>query len=220
MRGKEDAHDYRYFPEPDLPPLVIARAWVAEIARAMPELPAARHARLVRDFGLRDYDADVLGRVMPGALEYFESAVAAGAPAKAAANWIQGEVRRHLKDAGAEDIGHAPVTPADLAALIALIEGGAISATAGKAVFDEMWMTRRSAADIVAERGLAQIDDEGALAAIVSAVVAAHPDSVTAIRAGRNNVFGFLVGLVMKETAGQANPKVVTALLQRAINGG
>jgi aspartyl-tRNA(Asn)/glutamyl-tRNA(Gln) amidotransferase subunit B len=218
MRGKESAHDYRYFPEPDLPPLVVPPAVVAAVRLALPELPDAREARLIAAHGLSAYDADVLVRVMPGAADYLEAAVAAGAPAKAASNWIQGEIRRRLKDGGEDDVTDVPVSPARLADLIALVERGAISSTVAKHVFDVMWTSDRSAQAIVDEDGLAQMDDTGALARLVADVVATHPDEVAQIRNGRNNVLGFLVGLVMKATGGKANPKTVTDLLRRAVN--
>jgi len=220
MRGKEDAHDYRYFPEPDLPPLVVTANAIAAIRAELPELPDARLDRFVAAHGLSDYDADVLVRVMSGAADYFEATVAAGAPPKAASNWIQGEVRRKLKELGAEDVSSVPITPVRLAGLIALAEGGVISSSAAKTVFETMWTGDQSAQAIVDEAGLAQIGDEAVLAKLVADVVAAHPESVEQVRGGRNNVMGFLVGQVMKATQGKANPRRVTDLFQRAINGG
>jgi aspartyl-tRNA(Asn)/glutamyl-tRNA(Gln) amidotransferase subunit B len=220
MRGKEEASDYRYFPEPDLPPLVVTPAALAAIRAALPELPDAREARFVTDYGLSDYDADVLVRLVGGAAGYFEATVAAGAPPKAASNWIQGEVRRKLKDAGADDLAAVPISPERLAGLIALIERGTISSSAAKHVFEAMWTSDRSAQSIVDAEQLAQIDDEAALARLVADVVAHHPGEIAQIRAGRNNVLGFLVGLVMKATSGKANPQTVTDLLRRAINAG
>jgi aspartyl-tRNA(Asn)/glutamyl-tRNA(Gln) amidotransferase subunit B len=220
MRGKEDAHDYRYFPEPDLPPLVVTADAIAAIRAGLPELPDARLDRFVAAHGLSDYDADVLVRVMSGAADYFEATVAAGAAPKAASNWIQGEVRRKLKELGAEDVSSVPITPVRLAGLIALAEGGVISSSAAKTVFETMWTGDKSAQAIVDEAGLAQIGDEAVLAKLVADVVAAHPESVEQVRGGRNNVMGFLVGQVMKATQGKANPRRVTELFQRAINGG
>jgi len=218
MRGKEEAHDYRYFPEPDLPPLDVSRATIDAIRASLPELPDAREERFVSQYGLGAYDAEVLVRLMPGAAEYFEATVAAGAPAKAASNWIQGEVRRTLKDLGTDDTSAATISPARLAGLIALVERGAISNTAAKTVFERLWTSDRTAESIVEAEGLAQIDDVALLERLVADVVAAQPDSVAQIRAGRNNVLGFLVGLVMKATSGKANPKRVSELLTRAIN--
>ena len=220
MRGKEEAHDYRYFPEPDLPPLVVSRAMVDEIRAALPELPDAREDRFVAAYGLSAYDANVLVRLMPGAANYFEATVAAGAPPKAASNWVQGEIRRKLKELGQEDVAQSPIAPARLAELIALAERGVISSSGAKQVFETLWIGDRSAQSIVDELGLAQIGDESLLSKLVADVIAAHPDTVTQIRNGRNNVLGFLVGQVMKATQGKANPKRVTELLQEAINGG
>jgi aspartyl-tRNA(Asn)/glutamyl-tRNA(Gln) amidotransferase subunit B len=218
MRSKEEAHDYRYFPEPDLPPLVVPASIVDAIRGALPELPDAREARLIAQHGLSEYDADVLVRLVAGAADYFEAVVAAGAPAKAASNWIQGGIRRRLKEAGADDMARVPVEPGRLAGLIALVERGTISSTTAKRVFDVMWTSPRAAAEIVDAEGLAQMDDEAELARLVAAVVASHPAEVAQIRGGRNNVLGFLVGLVMKASGGNANPKTVTELLRRTIN--
>ena len=220
MRSKEEAHDYRYFPEPDLPPLVIAAAWRDEIRAALPELPAARVRRFVEAYGLSDYDANVIGRLLPGGAGYFEAVVAAGAPGKVASNWIQGEVRRMLKAAGEDDVGRAGITAEHLAGLIAIVEGGTVSTSVAKTVFEKMWGTGRTAADIVQADGLSQIDDRDALNAIVEQVAGAHPAEVEQIRAGRNNVFGFLVGQVMKATGGKANPKLAAELLRQKINAG
>ena len=218
MRSKEEAHDYRYFPEPDLLPLVVDADWVAAIGAAMPELPDARERRFMDEHGLGAYDADVLIRIMHGGADYFEAVVAAGAPPKAASNWIQGEIRRKLKDIGAERLTAVQISPERLAGLIALTERDVISNSAAKAVFEAMWGTDRTAQAIVDTEGLAQSSDESEIARLVAEVIAAHPESVAQIRGGRNNVLGFLVGLVMKASGGKANPKVVTALLNRAIN--
>jgi len=218
MRGKEDAHDYRYFPEPDLPALLVSPQEVAAIRAALPELPEARESRFVAAYGLSAYDADLLMRLVTGGADYFEALVRAGAPPKAASNWIQGDVRRKLKDAGSDTMADVPIEPARLAGLIGLAEAGTISSTAARHVFETMWTSDRSAAAIVAAEGLAQIDDVAALSRAVAEVVAAHPREVAEIRGGRNNVFGFLVGLVMKASGGKANPRVVTDLLRRVIN--
>jgi len=219
MRSKEEAHDYRYFPEPDLPPLRVSAAWIDHIRGGLPELPEARKARLMHSYGLNDYDADLLVRLMSGGADYFEAMVRAGAPPKAASNWIQGEIRRRLKDAGDENMAAVRVPPDALAELVDLVERNVISSTVAKDVFDKMWATGARAAAIVDAEGLAQIGDEAALAAIVADVVARHPDPVAQFRAGRTNALGFLVGQVMKASQGKANPKIVTALLQRALGG-
>jgi aspartyl-tRNA(Asn)/glutamyl-tRNA(Gln) amidotransferase subunit B len=220
MRSKEEAHDYRYFPDPDLPPLIVDASLVESIRAALPELPAARVRRFVTAYGLSEYDANVIARLLPGGAQYFEAAVGAGAPPKAAGNWIHGEVRRKLKEGGVEDIAGSAVPPAALADLIRLVERGVISNTVAKQVFETMWSTGRAAGEIVDAEGLAQIGDESALTAVVRDVLDAHPSEVAQVLAGKNNVLGFLVGQVMKRTAGKANPKLVSDLVRRAINGG
>jgi len=217
MRSKEEAHDYRYFPEPDLPPLHVSAEWVDEIRGRLPELPEARKTRLMRSHGLSDYDADLLVRLVAGGADYFEAMVRAGAPPKAASNWIQGEVRRTLKDAGAETMAAVPVSPEALTELVGLAERGVISSTVAKEVFEKMWVTGASAQAIVDAGGLAQIGDESALAAIVEEIVARHPDPVAQFRAGKVNAFGFLVGQIMKASHGKANPKIASEMLKRAL---
>ena len=217
MRSKEEAHDYRYFPEPDLPPLLVERAWVDEIRRTLPELPEARKARFMSSYGLSEYDADLLVRLMPGGADYFEAVVRAGASAKTASNWVQGEVRRKLKDAGAEGLDASPIRPEALAELVILAERGVLSSTGAKEVFERMWTTGEGAADIVKKEGLGQIGDEAAVGALVADVVAAHPDAVAQYKSGRAATFGFLVGQVMKASGGKANPKLVNELLKKAI---
>jgi aspartyl-tRNA(Asn)/glutamyl-tRNA(Gln) amidotransferase subunit B len=214
MRSKEEANDYRYFPEPDLPPLVVSDGWIDDVRQQMPELPAARVERFVAAFGLSAYDADVLVRLIPGAADYFEAAVASGAPAKPAGNWIQGEVRRKLKEVGADSVDAVPIPAEALAALIALVERQVISSSAAKEVFEEMWSSGQSAQAIVDARGLAQIGDEAALTALVDEVIAAHPEPVAQYRAGKTQTFGFLVGATMKASKGKANPATVSAILR------
>ena len=220
MRGKEEARDYRYFPEPDLPPVVVSAAQLQAIFATLPELPDDREARFVSQYGLSAYDADVLVRLLPGAAAYFESTVAAGASPKAVSNWIQGEIRRKLKESGQEDVSAVPISPERLAGLVAEVETGRINMSVAKGVFETMWTGSRTAKEIVDAEGLAQIDDESALERLVDEVIAAHPVEIEQIRNGRNNVFGFLVGLVMKASGGKANPKTVTALLRRRVNPG
>ena len=216
MRSKEEAHDYRYFPEPDLPPLTLTPAWIDEIRRSLPELPEARKARFVASYGLSDYDADVLVR-LPGGADYFEAVVRAGASAKAAGNWIQGEVRRKLKDLGADDMATVPFPPDALAELVSIVERGTISSSAAKDVFEKMWTSGERAAEIVEREGLGQIGDQAALAAFVNEVLAANPGVVAEFRAGRTATLGFLVGQVMKKSGGKANPKIVNELLRKAL---
>ncbi len=220
MRSKEEAHDYRYFPEPDLPPLVVDEAWVSAIRRELPELPGARVTRFMAEYGLSEYDANVLGRLIPGGAKYFEAVVAAGASAKAAGNWIQGEVRRKLKELGSDDVTASAISPKALADLIGLVENGVLSTSVAKQVFETMWSSGRPAQEIVKAEGLGQIGDEAALTALVGEVVAAHPAEVAQARSGKASVLGFLVGQVMKKTGGKANPKLVSELVRRAVNGG
>ncbi len=215
MRSKEEAHDYRYFPEPDLPPLQLDGARIAAIQETMPELPDARRERFVRQYALPDYDAALLTQER-GTADYFEAVAREAGNPKAASNWIMGELARKLKETGA-DVERAPLTATALAGLITLVDAGTISHSVAKDVFEQMCGTGRCAADIVAANGLGQIGDEAALLAMVRDVMAANADAVAQIRAGKNNPFGFLVGQVMKKTAGKANPKLVNSLLRREI---
>ena len=215
MRSKEEAHDYRYFPEPDLPLLVLADGQVERIRATLPELPQARRERFVTHYGLPAYDAGVLTQDVAVAA-YFEQ-VAAAAPAKLASNWVMGGVLRKVNEDDVA-IGAAPVTPTALADLIRLVDEGRISGASARHVFETMWRTRESAADIVEREGLAQVGDEAALLMHVDAVIAANPDAVASYRAGRVQAIGALVGQVMKLTRGTANPKVVHALLQRQLD--
>ena len=215
MRSKEFAHDYRYFPEPDLLPVVLTEASVEEVRRGMAELPDARVARFEREYALTPYDAGVLTATRALA-DYFEAAVKAGAPAKAAASWISGELLRRLNDAGKE-IEDCPVAPAALAELLAKVEGGEITAASGKKVFATMFETGKRAAEIIAAEGLGQISDSGAIEKIARAVVAKSPDNLAKYRAGNEGVFKFFIGQVMKETRGQANPQLVNDILKRVL---
>jgi aspartyl-tRNA(Asn)/glutamyl-tRNA(Gln) amidotransferase subunit B len=218
MRTKEAAHDYRYFPEPDLPPLVVPAAWLSAIRASMAELPDARRARLAAEYGLTEYDAAIIGRSSLAAV-YFEAMVRAGASAKAAANWLQGEVRRKLKDIGRdEDMSAVPFSEDALAELAVATERGVVSSTAAKMVFEQMWTTGRSARAIIDAEGLAQIGDASALEALVADVLANHPGAMAEFRAGRKNAFGFLVGQVMKASQGKANPNVINDLLLKALS--
>jgi aspartyl-tRNA(Asn)/glutamyl-tRNA(Gln) amidotransferase subunit B len=217
MRSKEEAHDYRYFPEPDLPPVVVSPEWIAAVRGSLPELPEAQKSRLVAAYGLTEYDADVIVR-LPGATAYFEAMVRGGAGAKAAGNWIQGEVRRKLKEIGAEDMTAVPFGAAALSELVALAEGGIVSSSAAKEVFEKMWSTGRSAKAIVDEEGFGQIGDEAALSAVVAEVIAKNPDPVAQFRSGKTNALGFLVGQVMKASGGKANPKIVNELVRKNLS--
>jgi aspartyl-tRNA(Asn)/glutamyl-tRNA(Gln) amidotransferase subunit B len=215
MRSKEFAHDYRYFPDPDLLPLISTQALVEEIRREMPELPDAKYARLVSEYGIAAYDAGVLTATRALA-DYFEAVVHAGAPAKAAAGWISVELLRRLKDAG-QEIADCPVEPAALAELLAIVERGEITAASAKKVFATMVDSGKKAADIIAAEGMSQISDSGAIETIARAVVAKSPDNVAKYRSGSEGVFKFFVGQVMRETRGQANPQIVNEILKRVL---
>lgn len=215
MRSKEEAHDYRYFPEPDLPPLFVDEARRAAIRAALPELPEARRLRFIADYALPEYDAALLTQTR-GVADYFEETARQSGNAKAASNWVMGEVLRNMKER-AIAIEAVPITPAALAGLIAIVDKGTISSTVAKDVFAQMFDTGRAAAEIVAADGLAQISDTSSLEPIVQRVLAAHPDVVAEIKAGKDRKFQFLVGQVMKETKGKGDPKLVTDLMRAAI---
>ncbi|MBP2644824.1 MAG: gatB [Firmicutes bacterium] len=212
MRNKEQAEDYRYFPEPDLVPIVVDPDWVEEVRKNLPELPDARKARLMKDYGLSDYDAGSItaSRAMA---EYYDVAVASGAEAKAAANWLMGEVSRLLNNSG-QLIETCPVTPEKLAGLISLLDKGTITNKIAKTVLENMWSSGKDADTVVKEEGLVQISNEGEIVAIVERILAANPQSVADFKAGKERAIGFLVGQVMKETKGRANPEVVNKLLK------
>jgi aspartyl-tRNA(Asn)/glutamyl-tRNA(Gln) amidotransferase subunit B len=218
MRSKEEAHDYRYFPEPDLPPVDVDAARVAAARQALPELPAARRDRLRAEYGLSAYDATELTRSREMG-DWFAAVVAAGAPAKPAANWLMGEMARKLNDAGLS-LADSPIKAADLAGLIDLVERRVINSSTAKEVFEKMWTSGATATAIVDSDGLAQISDEGALTAAVDQVLAAHPETAEQYRAGQTKVLGFLVGQVMKATGGKASPALVNQLLRGALERG
>jgi len=216
MRSKEKAHDYRYFPEPDLLPVHVGSAWLAEVRSSLPELPAARRARFASAFGVTAYDAEVLTATKELA-DYFESVVKAGAPGKAAANWMQTELLRRLNDSGKE-ISRSPVSPAHLAELLSLVETGKITAAVGKKVFATMFESGRPAAEIVAAEGLgAQVADD-AIEQAARDVIAKNPDNVAKFKAGNEGVFKFFVGQVMKATKGQANPQLVNDIVRKLLS--
>ncbi|MDQ6663408.1 MAG: Asp-tRNA(Asn)/Glu-tRNA(Gln) amidotransferase subunit GatB [Acidobacteriota bacterium] len=216
MRGKEHAHDYRYFPEPDLAPLRISDRWLNQVRADLPELPARKRARFAADYGLREYDAQVLTltRAMSG---YFEEAAAKSGNPKTAANWVMGDLSGALKTAGKE-IHESPVSAAHLGELAALIEKGEISGKLAKEIFPKMFATGESAAAIMDREGLRQIGDAGALEKIVDDVIAANPKQVEQYRGGKTAVIGFLVGQAMKASRGQANPATMSDLLKRKLD--
>ncbi len=218
MRGKEEAHDYRYFPEPDLPPLTLDPDWIEEIRRSLPELPDARRRRFVEQYSLPDYDAGVLTTSRELA-DYFEATAAASGNAKASSNWIMGALTAKMNDLGVA-ITDVPLTPATLAGFIRLIDAGTISGPITKDVFEKMYATGRAAQEIVETEGLARIDDSSAIADAVRAVIEANPKAAADFRAGKQQTFGFLVGQVMKATKGKANPAMVNDLLRKLLAGG
>lgn len=215
MRSKEAAHDYRYFPEPDLVPLHIDAAWIARVQAALPELPDAKRQRLVSQYGLPDYDAEVLA-VSRALADYFEAAVQHYAQPKVVSNWIMGELLRELNRAH-HTPQEAPVTPQRLAELLQLIDDGVISGKIAKTVFEEMYHSGKAARVVVDEQGLVQMSDTGALEAIITDILAANPAQVNDYRSGKQKVFGFFVGQTMKATQGKANPALVNELLKKAL---
>jgi aspartyl-tRNA(Asn)/glutamyl-tRNA(Gln) amidotransferase subunit B len=223
MRSKEDAQDYRYFPDPDLPPLVIGQEWIARVKAAMPELPGAMRERFVRDYGLSEYDAAVLTQSKAMAA-YFEAVVAiiGKEQAKPAANWLMGDVSSTLNREGV-DIATAPVTAAQLALLLQRIADGTISNKIAKEVFGAMWEAKSDKAtladDIIEAKGLKQISDSGALEKIIDEVLAANAKSVEEFRAGKEKAFNALIGQAMKATKGKANPAQLTDLLKKKLAG-
>jgi aspartyl-tRNA(Asn)/glutamyl-tRNA(Gln) amidotransferase subunit B len=215
MRSKEEAHDYRYFPEPDLPPLAVAEDFVATVRATLPELPEARKHRLVLEYSIPESDADMLSQTAETG-RFFEQTVKASANARAAANWIVGELQRKLKELGA-DITASPVAPERLGELIRMIGNGEISGPTAKDVFEKMCASGRPASDIVRAEGLGRVDDRATIEAAIEGVLQANSSAVTDYRAGKTKTFGFLVGQVMKATGGKANPALVNALLRKAL---
>ncbi|MCM0081269.1 Asp-tRNA(Asn)/Glu-tRNA(Gln) amidotransferase subunit GatB [Geomonas sp. Red32] len=217
MRGKEEAHDYRYFPDPDLVPVIIDDAWIEKVRADLPELPEAKYERFMSELGLPQYDAEVLVASRELA-QYFEDTVALFNQPKTVSNWVMGEVTRALNDDGKEITG-CPVTPALLADLLKLMEKGTISGKIAKTVFDEMYKTGKEPAKIVEEKGLVQVSDTGAIEAMVDEVLGRSESQVAEFRAGKETLLGFFVGQVMKASKGKANPAVVNELLLKKLKG-
>ena len=220
MRSKEEAHDYRYFPDPDLPLLVLDEEWLSGIHKSMIELPEARRRRFIEAYAMSDYDAGVLTMTRALAEFFDETARLSGQP-KAAANWIMGDLLRFFKDANLDmkDLSASPVTPKMLADMILLVEKGTISGKIAKTVMEEMYKTGKAPAAIVEEKGLVQISNSGELEAIVDNVMTQHADAVAQFRSGKQGSLGFLVGQVMKATQGRANPQTVNELLRKRLAG-
>jgi len=216
MRGKEEAHDYRYFPDPDLVPVIVSNDWIEEVRATLPELPEAKRARFTAELGLPEYDAEVLAASRELA-HYFESTVALFAQPKTVSNWVMGEVTRALNEDG-KGIADCPVTPALLAELLKLIESGTISVKIAKTVFDEMYKTGKPPAAIVAEKGLVQVSDTGAIEAMIDEVLGKNSGQVAEYRGGKETLFGFFVGQVMRASKGKANPALVNELLLKKLN--
>ncbi|MGB8321515.1 MAG: Asp-tRNA(Asn)/Glu-tRNA(Gln) amidotransferase subunit GatB [Candidatus Acidiferrum sp.] len=216
MRSKEKAHDYRYFPEPDLLPVHVSAAWREEVRVSLPELPAAKQARFVSAFGVTPYDAEVLTNTQALA-DYFEAMVKAGAPGKAAANWMQTELLRRLNDSNKE-IEASPVSAAALAELVTLVDTAKITGTVGKKVFATMFESGRSASEIVAAEGLGAQVSDAAIEQAAREVIAKNADNVAKFKAGNEGVFNFFKGQVMKATKGQANPQAVNDILRRLLS--
>jgi aspartyl-tRNA(Asn)/glutamyl-tRNA(Gln) amidotransferase subunit B len=221
MRSKEDAHDYRYFPEPDLPPLVIDPAWRADTLKALPELPAAKRERFVTEYGVPHYDAAVLTLTREVA-DFFEEVAKGCGNGKAASNWIMTEVMREMKGReaaeGEDSVTVFPITPASLAELIRLIDSGAINGKTAKDVFARMWTSGESPKAIVEREGLSQVSDTGAIEAAIKEVIAGAAEQVATYKKGRTNTIGWFVGQVMKKTGGRANPKIVNDLVKAALD--
>jgi aspartyl-tRNA(Asn)/glutamyl-tRNA(Gln) amidotransferase subunit B len=216
MRTKEDAADYRYFPDPDLPPLVIARSWVDQVKATMPELPRQMAERFVREYALPEYDATTLTQ-SPAMAAYFENAAKASGQAKMASNWIMGEVSRRLNQEE-KDMGQVPVSAETLAALLTRIADGTVSNNAGKQVMDALWAGESQDVDAVIEaKGLKQMNDSGALETIIDEVMAANAPMVEQFRAGKDKAFNALVGMVMKASKGKANPQQVNDVLRQKL---
>ena len=217
MRSKEEAHDYRYFPEPDLPPLIVSEQFVEEVRREMPELPENRRRRFSEQYGLSYADASQLISERSLA-DYYEQAVAASGNARATANWIRTELLREL-EANGLSASESPVAATELGALVRLIDEAKISGKQGKDVLVEMFKTGKSAAAIVEEQGLVQVSDTGEIDSLIDSVIAANPDPVASYRAGKETLFGFFVGQVIKASKGKANPKIVNERLREKLKG-
>jgi aspartyl-tRNA(Asn)/glutamyl-tRNA(Gln) amidotransferase subunit B len=217
MRSKEEAHDYRYFPEPDLLPVVVPQEWLDELRASIPELPEARRARFVEDYQLDQEMALQLTHSIAAA-DYFERAVSDCPRPTSIAHWIVGDLTRDLKRDGRE-IQESPVSPEQLAALVGLVEDGTISGKIAKEVFSKVYLTGKDPKTIVAEEGHRQISDQGELEMVVGEVIASNPKEVETYRSGKHGLIGFFVGQVMKRTKGQANPKVVNEMLRKRLDG-
>jgi len=216
MRSKEEAHDYRYFPDPDLVPLKLDPEWIESFRSSVPEMPAARLKRFVRDFGLPDYDAGLL-TASKGLADYFEACVKLFNQPKTVSNWVMGELTRELNTSGT-DVSASPVSPERLVSLLELVEKGTISLKVAREIFPELYSSGKMPEQIVQEKGLTQVSDEGALEKIIDDVLAKSPGQVAQFKEGKQQVIGFLVGQVMKASGGKANPGKVNELLKKKLS--
>jgi aspartyl-tRNA(Asn)/glutamyl-tRNA(Gln) amidotransferase subunit B len=220
MRSKEEAHDYRYFPEPDLPLLVLDPESIKAVAKSMPELPEKRRERFIKEYALSEYDAGVLTATRALA-DFYEEVARASSQPKAAANWVMGDLLRFYKEGNVDlkDLSKSPVTPKMLADMISLVEKGTISGKIAKTVMEEMYTTGKEAKKIIEEKGLVQISDSSEIEKIVDKVIGENVKTVEQYRAGKTGSFGFFVGQVMKATGGRANPQTVNELLRKKLAG-
>jgi len=217
MRGKEEAHDYRYFPDPDLVPLRIDEAWIEEVRGSLPELPDEKKERFVREYGIPEYDAEILTSTKAMA-SYYEETVRLFPDSKTVSNWMMGDLLRELKR-DEKEIDQSLLTPSHLAEMLSMVKGGTISGKIAKDVFEEMYQTGEKPDKIVKEKGWVQILDEAEIAKTIEGVIKANPKLVEDYRKGKEKVFGFLVGEVMKATRGKANPKLVNEWLRKKLKG-
>lgn len=217
MRSKEEAHDYRYFPDPDLVPLKLDKEWIEGFRSSLPELPAARAKRFVSDYGLPEYDAALL-TASKGMAEYFEACVKLFNQPKTVSNWVMGELTRELNNSGM-DVSVSPVSPERLVELLQMVDKGAISLKVAREIFPEVYSSGKRSEQIVQEKGLTQVSDEGALDKIIEEVLAKSPAQVAQFKEGKQQVVGFLVGQVMKASGGKANPGKVNELLKKKLAG-
>jgi len=217
MRSKEEAHDYRYFPDPDLVPLSLSVEWIEELRQTVPELPAVRQKRFMSEYGLPEYDTGVLTVSKPLA-DYFESCVKLFNQPKSVSNWVMGELLRELNNSGTA-VGDSPVSPERLVSLLKLVDDETVSLKVAREIFPELYTSKKTPEEIVQEKGLTQVSDEGALGKIIDEVIAKNPAQVAQYRSGKEQVFGFFVGQVMKESGGKANPGKVNELLKKKLTG-
>jgi aspartyl-tRNA(Asn)/glutamyl-tRNA(Gln) amidotransferase subunit B len=217
MRSKEEAHDYRYFPDPDLVPILVDETWVEKIRKELPELPLTKRERFIKDYQIPAYDAGVL-TADKALANYYEEVVKLCAKPKAASNWVMGDVMRFLNEEK-RDIRQCPITAKSLADMIRLIEEGTISGKMAKEIVEDMYKTGKSPQTIIEEKGMVQITDEGELVKTVTSIIEANPNQFADYRGGKEKLFGFFVGQVMKATQGKANPQLVNELLKKMLAG-